>query len=270
MPRAHSPARPVAVVTGAGRGIGLEIARRLAGDGHLVVCADLLESSAEAAATEIGGGAVGRAVDVRDPAALRELAGAAAAHGPVAVWVNNAGILRPGAAWQHAEADIDLMVATNFLGVVHGCRAALEVMDRGAILNIASLSSLGPVPGLAVYAATKAAVLSFSVALQGDLNGARRRKIRVHAMCPDGVNTTMVTDVYKDPGMDLIFTAPRVLTPVEVAEAAVGMLGTRRMVTVLPRWRGWLIRTAARFPRLAVAIHPPLAWVGRRRRASMS
>jgi short-subunit dehydrogenase len=178
-------------------------------------------------------------------------------------------VLRPGHAWEHPEADIDRMVSTNFLGVVHGSRAALEIMERGAILNIASLSSLGPVPGLAVYAATKAAVLSFSVALQGDLNGARRRKIRVHAICPDGVNTTMVQDVYEDPGMDLIFTAPRVLTPVEVAEAAVGLLGTRRMVAVVPRWRGWMIRVAGQFPRLAVAIHPPLAWIGRRRRKRM-
>jgi short-subunit dehydrogenase len=268
MPR-RAPARPVAVVTGAGRGIGLEIARLLAGRGHLVVCADLTVEIAEAAAREIGEDAVGVAVDVREPDRLREVARVASSHGPVAVWVNNAGVLRPGHAWEHPEADIDLMVSTNFLGVVHGSRAALEIMERGAILNIASLSSLGPVPGLAVYAATKAAVLSFSVALQGDLNGARRRKIRVHAICPDGVNTTMVQDVYEDPGMDLIFTAPRVLTPVEVAEAAVGLLGTRRMVAVVPRWRGWMIRVAGQFPRLAVAIHPPLAWIGRRRRKRM-
>ena len=77
---------------------------------------------------------------------------------------------------------------------MHGSRAAVAAMREdggGHILNIASMSSFGPVPGLAVYAATKAAVLSFSAGLQGDLDLAGI-PIRVHVLCPDAADTAMV------------------------------------------------------------------------------
>ena len=86
------------------------------------------------------------------------------------------------------------MVAANLLGVIWGSRAARRRDDGGGdILNLASMSAHGPVPGLAVYGATKHAVLAFSTSLQGDLDNAER-PIRVHALCPDAANTGMVDE----------------------------------------------------------------------------
>src|SRR3954453_8364447 len=142
----------VAVVTGAGRGFGGAIAARLAGRGHFVLATDVDETAAAAVAEEIGGASM--RLDVRDPEAHRAAARAAAERGPLEVWVNNAGVMRAGHAWEHTDDDIRLTCHVNLLGVIWGSLAAVEAMRDGLgdrhIVNIASLSALGPVPGLAV------------------------------------------------------------------------------------------------------------------------
>ena len=144
----------VAVVTGAARGFGREIARRLVARGHKVLITDLDADAVTATAGELGVTAV--VADARLPADHAKVATAAAELGPVGVWVNNAGVLRAGRVWEQPEEDVALQVDVNLLGVVHGSRAAVGVMrERGGhLLNIASMSGHGPVPGLAVYAAT--------------------------------------------------------------------------------------------------------------------
>jgi NADP-dependent 3-hydroxy acid dehydrogenase YdfG len=146
-----------AVVTGAARGFGREIARRLVARGHRVLITDLDADAVTATAAELGVAAV--PADARVPGDHAKVAAAAAELGPVGVWVNNAGVLRAGQVWEQPEQDVTLQVEVNLLGVVHGSRAAVDAMREhgGHLLNIASMSSHGPVPGLAVYAATKAA-----------------------------------------------------------------------------------------------------------------
>ena len=103
------------------------------------------------------------------------------------------------------------MVGVNLRGVMHGSRAAVEAMREdggGHILNIASMSSFGPVPGLGVYAATKAGVLSFSASLQGDLDLAGI-PIRVHALCPDAAETAMSRGRAGEPDSAILFSAGR-------------------------------------------------------------
>ncbi|MGK2882003.1 MAG: SDR family oxidoreductase, partial [Mycobacterium sp.] len=179
------PGSTTAVVTGAGRGIGLEIARQLAAAGHKVLLTDVDGDAAQRAATEIGRGAWSARHDVRDPSVHRDVAAQASAAGRLAVWVNNAGILIAGDSWSHTDAEIASILDINVRGVVAGSHAAVAAMgaDGGAILNIASLSALAPVPGLAMYGATKAAVLSFTTSLQGDLTHAGL-PIRARALCP--------------------------------------------------------------------------------------
>ena len=87
----------------------------------------------------------------------------------------------------------------------------------GDIVNMASMSSFGPVPGLAVYGATKHAVLGFTMSLQGDLDDAGI-PIRTHAICPDGVDTGMVRERAAEDDAAIIFSTPRMLRPEEVAE----------------------------------------------------
>ena len=238
----------VAVVTGAGRGFGREIARRLAGRGYDVLSTDIDAGAAAATAEQVGG--FSAPLDVRDPEAHRAVARAAGERGPLEVWVNNAGVLRTVKAWEHPDEDVRLLCEVNLLGVIHGSRVAVAAMRAGGgqIVNIASLSALAPVPGLAVYAATKHAVLGFTTSLQGDLDQAGV-PVRVHVLCPDGADTDMTRERASDPDAAIIWSAPRLLDACEVADAAVAMLDSRRIVRVLPRWRGWVARGTAMMDR---------------------
>src|SRR5215210_723326 len=199
--------RGVAVVTGAGRGFGRAIAARLARRGHTVLATDVDERAVAAVAEEIGGHSM--ALDVRDPEQHRAAARTAAEHGPLEVWVNNAGVMRAGHAWEHSDDDVRLTVDVDLLGVIWGSLAAVEAMKGGAgdprspasagqgagrhIVNIASLAALGPVPGLSMYTAAKHGVLGFTGSLQGDLFDAGI-PITLHALCPDAADTPLLRE----------------------------------------------------------------------------
>ncbi len=256
-----------AVVTGAARGFGKEIARRLAARGHRVVITDLDADRVRAAAEELG--VTGVVADARVPADHRRAAEAAAALGPVAVWVNNAGVLRAGKAWELTDDEVALHLDVNVLGVVLGSRAAVEAMRArgGHILNIASLSAHGPVPGLAVYAASKAAVLGFTTSLQGDLDLARL-PIRAHALCPDAADTALVRNEQGHADTAMLFTQRTLLTPDAVADAAVALLDGRRVVRTLPAVRGGLLRFAQLVPRVSLPVLAQMRKQGDRRRLS--
>lgn len=244
----------VAVVTGAGRGIGLAIAHRLADAGHRVVITDLDEAAAQAAAAEIGRGAVGLRQNVADSASHRDIASTAASLGSLEVWVNNAGVLFAGDAWSHTDDELAMILDVNVRGVMAGCAAAISQMGTGSgrILNIASISALTPVPGLALYAASKAAVLSYTTSLAGDLKH-RRSRIRVHALCPDVVGTAMVTAHNHDPDAAMLFAGPKALEPDVVADAAMELIAGRQIFRVVPRWRGVLSRVVDLSPAVGLA-----------------
>ncbi|HVA59596.1 MAG TPA: SDR family NAD(P)-dependent oxidoreductase [Mycobacteriales bacterium] len=240
-------------MTGAGAGIGRQVAARLAARGYLVIATDRNGADVE--------------LDVRDPAAHRAVAERAAKAGRLAVWVNNAGVLWVADGWGGEDEQVRAMVEVNLLGVIHGCRAALSVMTgRADVVNLASMAAFGPVPGLAVYAATKAAVASYTVSLAADLR-AVRSKVRVHALCPDPVDTGMVRAVAGNPKAYLQFSAPRMLAAEEVAEAAVGLVGSRRIVRSLPAWRGAVARGSGLAPRSAMPLLPVLRKIAERRAA---
>ncbi len=255
----------VAVVTGAGRGIGAGIARALSARGHHVVVTDVDAETASRTADSLDGPSTAMPLDVRDPSAHRAVALAAADLGEVAVWVNNAGVLSTAPVWQSTDAEVTSTIEINTLGLVHGCRAAVDVMRRGDILNVVSLSALGPTPGLAIYGASKAAALSYSQALHIEM-GAARRPIRVRALCPDAVSTDLLHAVSDRPSSALLFTGPRVLGVDEVVEGAMDLLSSRRQLKVLPAWRGWLTRTQSVLPAASRILTPMVARVGERRR----
>jgi NAD(P)-dependent dehydrogenase (short-subunit alcohol dehydrogenase family) len=256
-----------AVVTGAGRGIGRETARLLARRGYAVLVTDVNEDAAQETAGLLGEHGWHMAQDVRDPDGHRAVAAAAAERGPLKVWVNNAGILRTSKAWEHSDDEVRMLVEANFLGVLWGSRAAVEAMRAlgGDIVNLASMSAFGAVPGLAVYGATKHGVLGFTQSLQGDLDDARI-PIRTHAICPDGVDTGMVRERREEKDSAIIFSTPRFLRPEEVAEQIVEVIGTRRPVVILPRSRGVLVRTMALFPKVSLRFLPAFKKAGEKKR----
>ena len=271
MTSTHEPGRShtgpheagAAVVTGGARGIGRAIAEQLVLRGYAVVVSDLDADAARRTAGEIGA-AAGVAQDVRDEDSHREVAAEAARHGRLAVWVNNAGVGFDGPIAEQGSAQVRSLVDVNVAGVIWGCRAAVRAMPEGGqILNVASLSALGPVPGLSVYAATKAAVVSLTASLNSELRG---RGIRVHAICPDGVDTDLVA------GMDprgqaaaLVHSGGRLLSAGEIGRAAVDLLGGPRVVRTVPAWRGGLMRLTALAPSVMMRLEPVMRFQGRRR-----
>lgn len=243
-----SPSRS-AVVTGGARGIGRGIAEQLVRRGYAVVVTDVDGPAAQATAQEIGA-AAGMAHDVRDPAAHRHVAEAAATHGPLAAWFNNAGVGDDGRLSELGEEQVRRLVGVNVLGLLWGMRAAMAAFgpEGGDIVNVASLSGLGPVPGYSVYAATKAAAVSATMSVAAETPAA----VRVHAVCPDGVQTAMLDG--QDPeglGAALVHSGGRILTVEEIAEVAVGLVGSSRVLRTVPVWRGALVRSLALAPSLA-------------------
>jgi NAD(P)-dependent dehydrogenase (short-subunit alcohol dehydrogenase family) len=257
-----------AVVTGAARGMGRETARRLATRGYQVLVTDLNETGAQETADLIGGGAWAMAQDVRDPDSHRAVARAAAEKGPLKVWVNNAGVLKTEKVWDHPDADVRLMIEVNLLATIWGARAALEVMradpDGAHIINMASMASFGPVPGLGVYAATKHGVLGITESLQGDLTLAKL-PIRVHAVCPDLVDTGMMREHADNPEYALGFSGTKIYTPEEISEEIVQLLDSDKIVLSIPRNRMVVARMAGLFPRTGLKVAQAFFGVGQRK-----
>jgi NAD(P)-dependent dehydrogenase (short-subunit alcohol dehydrogenase family) len=248
--------------------MGRETAHRLASRGYQVLVTDLNEAGAQETAELIGKRAWAMAQDVRDPDSHRQVAQAAAERGPLKVWVNNAGVLKTEKVWDHPDADVRLMVEVNLLATVWGARAALEQMradPAGAhIINMASMASFGPVPGLGVYAATKHGVLGLTESLQGDLALAGL-PIRVHAVCPDLVDTGMMREHADNPEYALGFSGTKIYTPAEIADEIVKLVDSDKIVLSIPRNRMVLARVAGLFPRSGLRVAKVVRAAGERK-----
>ena len=262
----RDPLRAGAVVTGAGRGLGREIARVLHERRLTVHATDLDAEAVSETARLLGPPAWSSALDVRDPEACRAAAAAAARRaGSLAVWVNNAGVLVTGPAWEQDEAARRLMLEVNAVGTINGSLAALEHMcpaDAGHVVNVISLAGLVTAPGETVYAASKHAALAFSLGTLSDLRRAAIRGVHISCVCPDGLWTPMLHDKLDDPEAALSFSG-RVLMPDRVAADVARLLDRPRPVTTIPRWRGVMARAFDLSPRLAVRSTGLVVRVGR-------
>jgi NAD(P)-dependent dehydrogenase (short-subunit alcohol dehydrogenase family) len=258
-----------AVVTGAGRGFGREISKRLAARGYAVLATDVDADAAAETARLVGGRS--HQLDVRDPEAHRAAARAAVELGPLEVWVNNAGVLRTRKVWEQPDDEVRLIAEINMLGVIWGSRAAVEAMRTNGgqnmhVINLGSMSALTPVPGLAVYAATKHAVWGFTASMQGELMAAGL-PITMHVVCPDGADTDMTRERSAEPDSAIIWSGPRMLTPEEVAEQAVALLDSKKLLLGIPRRRAWAARLGALTGRAGLHVSERLRQQGERKRA---
>ncbi len=184
-------ASQTAVVTGAAQGIGLATARALLESGMNVVLADINAAALQEARDSLGTDrALDVVCDVTQAAGVQKLAEAAAARfGPLAVWINNAGLARHRWIPDYTEAEIDLMLAVNLKGTILGSQAALRAMipqRRGHIINVISTASLRGIPSETVYCAAKWGVRGFT---QGLAEEAAPHRVRVTALLPGGVDT---------------------------------------------------------------------------------
>ena len=190
----------VGIVTGASRGIGLAIAKRLAEHGMDLVLngysdPTLLQNEALAIAETYGVKVQTYVGDVADPLTATSLAKLAfSTHRKVDVWVNNAGNLIGGLLGMVTPSDIEKTLNTNLVGVLHGTQQAARLMARnngGSIINMTSIIGRFGHAGQTVYAASKAAIRSFARTWAVDLMG---RNIRVNVVSPG----TVVTPAYRN------------------------------------------------------------------------
>ncbi|WP_199224018.1 SDR family oxidoreductase [Paraconexibacter algicola] len=258
--------RSSAVVTGGAKGLGAEIARRLAARGHHVVIADLDDAAAATLADELGGRAV--RLDVADADACLALAEDLPDLG---VWVNNAGVLAVGPAWSTEHERRRLLVDVNLHGTMNGTTAALRRFlpaGTGHVLNVVSTAGITPAPHETVYGATKHAALAYSIGTALDLRITGHRGVHVSALCPDGMWTPMLHDLARDPDAWPSWQGG-MMQPGDVADVAVRLLDRPRMVRVHPRWRG-VLRVGAAFPGAAAHLLPAIVADARRRQRAFA
>ena len=226
----------VAVVTGGSRGIGREVAERLAGDGMSVAIAfagnEAAAEEAVAAITSKGGTAFAMRADVAEEADVAALFDAARDRfGGVDVLVHAAGVMTLGPVADFDLAALDAMHRTNIRGTfVADQRAARDVRDGGAIINVStSVRKLG-LPGYAAYAASKAAVDAVSLVLAKELRG---RDITVNAVAPGPTATALFLDGKDEETiqkMAKMNPLERLGTPGDIAEVVAFLAGPCRWI----------------------------------------
>lgn len=212
----------VAVVTGAGSGIGQATAELLGRRGARVAVADVSVERAEATAASLvasGVDAEAFAVDVGDRDSVYALAAAVEARmGPAEILVNNAGVTSAGRFEAESDEDLRWLVDINLWGVVHGCRAFLPQLHRGDEAHIVNISSMVGLLGFGFntsYALTKGAVRSFTEALRSELIAT---PIGVSVVFPGSINTNIIhtargSEAARLAGMGASRWAPRLLRP---------------------------------------------------------
>ncbi|MGW0048857.1 SDR family oxidoreductase [Nocardia cyriacigeorgica] len=230
------------LITGAGRGIGQATAELFATKGSDVVIADVDLPAAEAAAASIGARAVG--LDVRSRAVWDAVV---AEIGAVDILVNNAGVMPAGAFLDEPDEVGRATMDINVWGLIHGMRAVVPGMierGRGHVVNVASLAGKVPVPGLAVYNASKFAAVGLSAATRLEF---AEHGVSVSAVLPSAVRTRLSSGLTLGRGMPTV-------DPADVAAAIVATCRTRRAEVAVPNYLGPIDIALAAAPERAIRL----------------
>lgn len=267
--RRHAPKlkNKVAIITGAGGGIGRAVAHLFAHHGAILVLTDIREHAIEELRDSLkkcNAQTLAVVHDVADPCSWHSLmCRVLKSYGRVDIVVNNAGVVQPGAAEDLAPEKIHQQVSVNFLGTVYGCQAALRVMktqEFGKIINMASLGGIVPMPGEAVYSATKSAIRSYSLSLYAELLDS---PVEITVVCPDSVSTPQLAHELKHDEAVLSFIGE----PLKADRVARGILDVTlkdKPEKLIPSGTGVFSRTGMAFPRIFFVLFPLLKKIGQR------
>jgi short-subunit dehydrogenase len=226
----------IAVVTGAARGIGRQIAFDLLAAGYRVIIGDLQLKETAVTAGELGERCSAVRLDVTDRKAIAKVvADVEKSVGPIDVWVNNAGIM-PTGPFLGQDLDVaEKVIDVNYVGVVQTTGILLPLMvarGTGTILNIASATGAKPLAGAAVYSGTKAAIIAFSDAVRREV---RNTGVTICVVLPNLARTRMSSGI----------VGPAVLGSVsaeQVSKVVLRALHTGRFESFVPRRLGPVIR----------------------------
>jgi NADP-dependent 3-hydroxy acid dehydrogenase YdfG len=214
----NDPVRGVAVVSGAGSGIGREIALALAGRGHRLALLGRRLGPLETVLAASGAAGFAQSLDVRDAAAVEAAVRRASELGPVDVVVPAAGVARTAPFAELAAGDFDEVVTTNLLGVANLTRAALpglRARDSGALVFLLSVAARAAFTGWSAYAASKWGLLGLVETLRVELAGSA---VRVVAVSPGATDSPLWQGLPGD------WDRSRMLPASEVAAAVVWAL----------------------------------------------
>jgi 3-oxoacyl-[acyl-carrier protein] reductase len=224
-------ANQIAVVTGAGRGIGRAVALKLAAEGADVVCVSRTAENSEKVAAEVratGRKAWAHALDVSDGAAVTAAAEKILSEaGRVDILVNNAGITRDGLLMRMSEADWDTVLDTNMKGaflITKAFSRAFLKQKSGRIINVTSVIGLIGNAGQCNYAASKAALIGFTKSIARELAS---RGITVNAVAPGFIETDMTGGLKEEARNDVLKQIPlsRFGKPDDIADAVLFLAG---------------------------------------------
>lgn len=258
------------VLTGCASGIGRHLTGALARAGHRLLATDRDEAALGAAAASDGwseAGVVCRKLDIRSESEWEATLGAAESElGGLDVLFNIAGFLQAAYVTDFTQRDLDLHFDVNAKGTMLGTRAAAQRMIKagaGHIVNIGSLASLAPVPGLSLYSASKFAVRGFTLAAATEL---RPRGVAVTLIMPDAVSTPMLEKQIDREEAALTFSGSQPLTVADIARVILDhVLPHRPLEVTIPQGRGLIARAANTAPELARVLAPVLLKKGRKR-----
>ena len=260
------------LITGSASGIGRHMTDVLLREGHAVFATDLNLEALEKTADALGWRAQRAHLhhfDVTDfEAWQRAVRLAVERFGHLDVTMNIAGVLLASWAEETPQREVDVQIDVNVKGVIYGTRVSAEHMvqrGQGHIINIASIAGLVPVPGLAVYCASKYAVRGYSVAAAMEL---RPKGVHVTAICPSTVQTPMLDRQVHNDAAEMFFSGHSILTVEDIEQAIRRALRRKPYEVHVPRLKIALVRWVDLFPGLGPLLAPLYQRSGRKRQES--
>jgi short-subunit dehydrogenase len=259
------PSRRLAIVTGAGGGIGLEVSRRLSARGFNVIAVERTAELAERACAAIAGTSIAVACDTSDPAQVQALCDRIGGEwsADLELLICNAGVIVPGDVSATTHESIDLQMSVMLLSAQHLIAAAVPVLLKrggGHILATVSMGGILALPGSAVYSAAKAGLRAYLAALYAEL---RNTDVAVSGIYPSAVDTPMLRHEATHGGSLLNFVG-KVFSASEIADAYERALDDKKLEVYVPYSDSVSTRFVESFPWLVPVLLPALEKIGRR------